>query len=85
MIAIAFVPTVALGLNWRRANRLGAELSVLAGFVVYGILFFKEIALPFNFHPGAFSLLVTVTVFFLVSIATPPDVIDRDVEELLEL
>ncbi len=83
--AIAFVPTVALGLNWRRANRLGAELSVLAGFVVYGILFFKEIALPFNFHPGAFSLLVTVTVFFLVSIATPPDVIDRDVEELLEL
>ena len=50
-----------------------------------GFYFFKEIALPFNFHPGAFSLLVTVTVFFLVSIATPPDVIDRDVEELLEL
>ncbi len=83
--AIAFVPTVALGLNWRRANRLGAELSVIAGFAVYGLIFFSDTALPFQFHPGAFSLLVTVTVFFLVSLATPPDVIEPDVEELLDL
>ena len=83
--AIAFVPTVALGLNWRRANRLGAEMSVLSGFVVYGLIFFNGTTLPFDFHPGAFSLLVTVTVFFLISLATPPDEIDPDIEELLEL
>ena len=83
--AIAFVPTVALGLNWRRANRLGAELSVLSGFIVYSLIFFSGTELPFRFHPGAFSLLVTVTVFFLVSLATPPDKIEPDVEELLEL
>ena len=41
--------------------------------------------LPHWSHPGAFSLLVTVTVFFLISLATPPDYIDPDIEELLEL
>ncbi|MEC7566187.1 MAG: hypothetical protein VX738_10930 [Planctomycetota bacterium] len=85
IFAIAIVPVVAIGFNWKRANRLAANVSVITGLVCYGGLYLREIRLPYNFHQGAFSMLVTLTVFFLVALVTPANRLDKDIDAVMDL
>ena len=74
--AAAIVPSIAIGLNWKRASAAGCVASIL---VSIGLNFTLELgarhalfSLPYGFNVGCFSLLVSLIVFVAVSCRTSP-------------
>jgi sodium/proline symporter len=87
--AAAIVPSVGIGLNWKRATALACTLSVATSLALnfalelsalYGIY-----TLPNGFAVGAFSLLASTAVFIAVSLATPMEKLPADVEAAMEV
>ena len=83
--AAAIVPTVAIGFNWKRATPMACNLAIGASLLVNFFLEVRQIKLPYGFHGGAFSLLISLTIFYLVSVATPPPSIDADIDQAMDL
>lgn len=83
--AAALVPTVAIGFNWKRATPLACNVAILSGLVLNFGLKLYDVRLPHSFHGGAFALLVSLTLFFVISILTPPQPIAADVEAVMDL
>lgn len=83
--AAAIVPTVAIGFNWKRATSLACNTAIVSSLVInFGLKLF-EIELPHQFHGGAFSLLVSLTLFFVISIVSPPPKIAADIDAVMDL
>ena len=83
--AAAIVPTVAIGFNWKRATSLACNVAIVSSLLMnFGLKLF-EIQLPHGFHSGALSLLVSLTLFFLVSLISPRESIAADIEEVMDL
>ena len=85
IFAIAIVPIVAIGFNWKRANRIAVNTAVISGLVCYAGLYLTDIRLPYNFHQGAFSMLITLTIFFMVALVTPANRLDKDIDAVMDL
>ncbi len=83
--AAAIVPTVAIGFNWKRATPLACNVAIVSSLLLNFTLKMCEIELPHGFHGGAFSLLVSLTLFFAVSLLSPPKPIASDVEAVMDL
>ena len=83
--AAAIVPTVAIGFNWKRATPLACNVAIVTSLLLNFALRLMNVQLPHGFHGGAFSLLVSLTLFFVISMATPPRPIAEDVEQAMEL
>lgn len=83
--AAAIVPTVAIGFNWKRATALACNLAIVSSLLLNFSLKLFEIELPHGFHGGAFSLLVSLTLFFGVSLLSQPRTIAADVEAVMDL
>lgn len=83
--AAAIVPTVAIGFNWKRATATACNLAIISGLLLNFGLKLWDITLPYDFHAGALSLLVSLTVFYVVSILTPPKPIAPDIEAVMDL
>ncbi|MBP89936.1 MAG: hypothetical protein CMJ64_25050 [Planctomycetaceae bacterium] len=83
--AAAIVPTVAIGFNWKRATSLACNVAIVSSLLMnFGLKWF-DVQLPHGFHGGAFSLLVSLTLFFLVSMLSPRESIAADIEEVMDL
>jgi SSS family transporter len=83
--AAALVPTVAIGFNWKRATPLAATVAIAASLVVnFGIKLFG-IAIPFGIDSGAIALLVSLTLFFVISLCSPPPRLDPDIEAVMDI
>ena len=83
--AAAIVPTVAIGFNWKRATPLACNIAIVSGLLInFGLEVFG-ISLPHAFHGGAFSLLVSLTLFFAVSMISPQKTIPADIETVMDL
>jgi Na+/proline symporter len=83
--AAAIVPTAAIGFNWKRATPMACNLAIGASLLInFGLELF-QIELPYSFHGGAFALLVSLTIFFVVSMATPQQPIAADIEAVMDL
>ncbi len=83
--AVAIVPTVAIGFNWKRATSLGCNVAIVSSLLMnFGLKLF-DVQLPHGFHGGALSLLVSLTLFFVVSMLSPREPIAADVEEVMDL
>jgi SSS family transporter len=83
--AAALVPTVAIGFNWKRAHAMAANVAIVASLLVnFGVKVFG-ITLPWGFDAGALALLVSLTLFFALSLALPPRAIDGDIEAVMDL
>ena len=83
--AAAIVPTVAIGFNWKRATPLACNLAIVSSLLMnFGLKLF-DVELPYAFHGGALSLLVSLTIFYVVSIITPQGKIAPDIEAAMEL
>jgi Na+/proline symporter len=83
--AAALVPAVAIGFNWKRANALAANSAILAGIGInFGVKIFN-ITIPYGFDPGALALIVSLTLFFGISFATPQRRLDPDIEAVMDL
>ena len=83
--AAAIVPTAAIGFNWKRATPRACNLAICASLLInFGLELFK-IELPYGFHGGAFALLVSLTIFYVVSVATPQRPIAPDIDAVMDL
>lgn len=89
--AAALVPTVAIGLNWKRANAKAACASISVGlFTTFGIeliarAFDLDLRLPHGIDRGAVALLLSLIVFCVVARCTAVQRLPRDIETILEL
>ena len=83
--AAAIVPTVAIGFNWKRATPMACNIAIVSGLLLnFGLKLF-DIELPHGFHGGAFSLLVSLTLFFVVSMMSKQKPIPADIEAVMDL
>ena len=83
--AAALVPAVAIGFNWKRATAAAANVAIASSLVVnFGIELFG-VALPYGINGGFVALLLSMTLFFGISLASPPPRIDPDIEAVMDL
>ena len=83
--AAALVPAVAIGFNWKRATAFAANVAICSSLVInFGVKVF-DIDVPFGIDVGASSLLVSLTLFFGISLLSKPPQIDRDIEAVMDL
>jgi len=87
--AAAIVPTVAIGFNWKRATAMACNVAIASSLLLnFGLKLLDDlydIQLPHGFHSGAFSLLVSLTLFFMISSLSPRPSIDADIERVMDL
>jgi len=76
---------VAIGFNWKRATAPAAIAAIVTSLTVnFGIKLF-EIAIPYSIDGGAIALLISLTVFFAISLASKPPKLDADIEAIMDL
>lgn len=83
--AAAIVPTVAIGFNWKRATPLAANVAIIASLVINVGVELSGIKIPYAIHAGALSLLVSLTLFFAISLLSKPPKLDDDIAAVMEL
>ena len=89
LIAAALVPAVAIGFNRKRATPLAANVAIISSQVINLVVRlldeFWGIGLPHGIDGGAVALLVSLTLFFGISLFSPPPQLDPDVEAVMDL
>ncbi len=81
----ALAPTVAIGFNWKRATAPAAIVAISTSLVFnLGIEIFN-VTIPHGISGGALSLLISLTLFFGVSLATPQQPLDPDIEAIMDM
>ena len=70
--AAALVPTVVIGLNWKRASAAAACTAVISSLGVNFAIKAFGVPVPLNMDPGAVALLVSIVLFVAVSLCTKP-------------
>lgn len=88
--AAGLVPVIAIGLNWKRANALAANVAVASSLLVnFGSRlagrFLGDIRLPYGIDHGAAALVVSLVLFLAISFLTSPRPVDRDIERVMDL
>ena len=87
--AAALVPTVAIGFNWKRATALAANVAILTSLAVNFTIRiadrFFELEIPYGIDGGAIALLVSLTLFFGISLFSKPPKLDADIEAVMDL
>ncbi|MGI9545326.1 MAG: sodium:solute symporter family transporter [Cyclobacteriaceae bacterium] len=83
--AAAIVPTVAIGLNWKRATPLAASTAIIASLVVNFVVKIFKISMPYNLDVGALALTISVTLFIAISLLSKPSKLDPDVEAVMNI
>lgn len=83
--AAALVPVVAIGLNWRRGTAPAAITAVIVSLAInLGVKLFG-ISVPYGMDAGALSLLVSVTLYICISLASPPPQLEQDIERVMRI
>ena len=87
--AAAIVPSVCIGMNWKRATGAACVASIGASILLNFVL---EVSarhgnplLPPGLAVGAVALLASTLVFVAISLATPPRPLARDIDALLDV
>lgn len=83
--AAALVPAVAIGFNWKRATPLAANVAIISSLVVNFTIKLFKIPMPYAFDTGAFSLIVSITLFLGISLFSKPPTLNPVVEKALEM
>ena len=81
----ALVPVVAIGLNWKRATPEAANTAIIASLIVNFSVELFNISLPHGLHGGTVALLLSLLLFFGISMAQRPPELDSDVVELMDI
>ncbi|MDA8336704.1 MAG: sodium/proline symporter [Peptococcaceae bacterium] len=81
-LASVFLPLVSIGLNWRRATSYGAVAGAAVG--IFTSLYFTVANYnPSGFFGSSLAIVLSVAVFIVVSLVTPPDELPADVEAIV--
>ena len=81
----ALVPTVAIGFNWKRATAQAANTAIVASLVVNFAIELLDIEIPFGIHGGTIALLVSISLFFGISLLSPPPELAPDIEAVMDV
>lgn len=83
--AAALVPTVAIGFNWKRATATAVNVAIIVSLSLNFGIEILGVTIPYGINGGALALLVSLTLFFGISLASPPPKIDEDIEAVMDL
>ncbi len=83
--AAALVPVVTIGFNWKRATALAANTAMISSLVINLGVKLLNIQIPFRIDAGAIALLVSLTLFFGISLLSKPPKLDPDVDRVMDL
>jgi len=83
--AAAIVPVVTIGFNWKRATAKAANVAILTSLLIN--FFFKifKIGLPYNIDVGAFSLIISMFLFTIITLMSKPPELDPAVEKVMDM
>ena len=79
------MPTVAIGFNWKRANAPAAIAAILSSLLINFVVGVGNITLPHGLQVGALALIVSLLLFFGISLCTSPRRIDPDIEAVMDM
>ncbi|MCH2115349.1 MAG: hypothetical protein MK171_10630 [Pirellulales bacterium] len=82
--AAALVPTVAIGFNWKRATAPAAITAILSSLLINFVVKVGNYSLPHGLQVGALSLLVSLLLFFGISLCSRPPQLDPDIEAVMD-
>jgi Na+/proline symporter len=88
--AAALVPAIAIGLNWKRATATAVNATIIVSLTLsIGLKFAPNLwpgfAIPWGIDGGAIALLISLTLFFGISLCSKPPRIDADVEAVMDM
>ena len=87
--AAALVPTIAIGLNWKRATPLAANVAIISSIAInFGVKFASKkwgFSVPYSIDTGALALLVSLILFFAISLLSKPPKLDPDIEAVMDI
>jgi SSS family transporter len=81
----ALVPVVIIGFNWKRATSQAACVAIASSLIVNFSIEIFNIHIPGGIHGGALALLVSLLLFFGISILQKPPELDPEVRKLMEI
>ncbi len=85
VFAAAVVPVVTLGLNWKRATAQAANYAILSSLIVHFTIKFMKWQMPYNIDIGAFTLILSLTIFVGISLFSKPPILDPAVERVMDM
>jgi Na+/proline symporter len=83
--AAALVPVVAIGLNWKRATPLAANVAIVVSLVVNFVVEVFDVTLPHGLHGGTVALVLSLLLFVGISYASASPRLPADVEAVMDL
>ncbi|MCH2594925.1 MAG: hypothetical protein MKZ95_03815, partial [Pirellulales bacterium] len=83
--AAALVPTVAIGFNWKRATAPAAITAIASSLLINFVIRVGDLPIPHGFQVGALSLLVSLILFFSISLCSSPPKLDADIEAVMDM
>jgi SSS family transporter len=83
--AAALVPTVAIGLNWKRANATAALAAIISSLVFNFGIKITGTAMPWRIDVGTASFIVSMTLFLGLSWFMPQKPLPPDVDAVMDL
>lgn len=83
--AAALVPVVTIGINWKRATPLAANIAVISSLAINFIFKAFAIPMPYQIDAGAFALVVSMTLFVGISLASEAPKLDSDIERVMDM
>jgi SSS family transporter len=83
--AAALVPTVAIGLNWKRAPPMAANVAIVSSLAANFYIELSGINVPHGIHGSAIALVLSLTLFFGISLMSKPPKLSKEVEAILDM
>jgi len=83
--AAALVPTVAIGFNWKRATATAVNVAIICSLAVNFAIEILDIQVPHGIHGGAISLVISLTLFFGISLMSKPPKLSKEVEAIMDM
>ena len=81
----ALVPTVAIGFNWKRATALAANVAIASSLVVNFGVELLDLQIPHGIHGGTLALLLSLTLFFGISLSSKPPRLEPEIEAIMDI
>ncbi len=83
--AAALVPAVAIGFNWKRATPLAANVAIASSLITNFSIKLLKIQIPYGVDTGAVALILSLVLFFGISLLSKPPQLDPRVEAVMDL
>ena len=83
--AAAIVPVVVIGLNWKRANAMGAIAAITISLLINFSFEIFSVRLPYGISGPFVAFIASMTLFIVVSLLTPERKLDRDIDRVMTI